>query len=442
MRSAASSSVPDRASGSVFREQQLLVPPKLLATLKSSARARQFLIVLFSLLYFLAGGMVFSTLERGHELEKYKKNRFFYEQMKKLYNFEGCDKDPYFKDMDLCKNQDKFDLLLKEFFERSGNEMEDQRKWTGLWTTTSGGKTSAAAAEASAKTVDNVPSRTNWWERILSPREWGHGGDEGGVRGGSSSASNISFQFPGALFFVLTLVTSVGYGNVHPETHEGRWFTIAFGLIGIPLMCYLLASLGQGIIKTGATLLAAFGNRAGAAAPALETGAGRTTSQGADGPQRAAQQQNQLTRQILVTFRFFCVTAVLGALAYSCVLERGRAVTTTPPSADADLHPPEAASSSWTFVEALYFSACTLMTIGFGDYAPSNTASKVFTVFFILLGLGVTSTFIGLLTKRLEEIGAGEKQGEVGRADRGGGAVGRFDTVARHDAYGSLAASA
>eukprot|EP00392_Amoebophrya_sp_AT5.2_P014637 g14798.t1 len=413
MRSAASSSVPDRASGSVFREQQLLVPPKLLATLKSSARARQFLIVLFSLLYFLAGGMVFSTLERGHELEKYKKNRFFYEQMKKLYNFEGCDKDPYFKDMDLCKNQDKFDLLLKEFFERSGNEMEDQRKWTGLWTTTSGGKTSAAAAEASAKTVDNVPSRTNWWERILS-----------------------------ALFFVLTLVTSVGYGNVHPETHEGRWFTIAFGLIGIPLMCYLLASLGQGIIKTGATLLAAFGNRAGAAAPALETGAGRTTSQGADGPQRAAQQQNQLTRQILVTFRFFCVTAVLGALAYSCVLERGRAVTTTPPSADADLHPPEAASSSWTFVEALYFSACTLMTIGFGDYAPSNTASKVFTVFFILLGLGVTSTFIGLLTKRLEEIGAGEKQGEVGRADRGGGAVGRFDTVARHDAYGSLAASA
>jgi hypothetical protein len=32
--------------------------------------------------------------------------------------------------MNLCKNQAKFDFVLKRFFERTGNEMEDTQRWT------------------------------------------------------------------------------------------------------------------------------------------------------------------------------------------------------------------------------------------------------------------------------------------------------------------------
>ena len=48
----------------------------------------------------------------------------------------------------------------------------------------------------------------------------------------------------------------------------------------------------------------------------------------------------------------------------------------------------------WTVVEALYFSVVTLTTVGFGDFAPASTGGQIFTIFYILTGIGV---FVALL---------------------------------------------
>lgn len=53
----------------------------------------------------------------------------------------------------------------------------------------------------------------------------------------------------------------------------------------------------------------------------------------------------------------------------------------------------------WSPVDALYFSVVTLATVGFGDLHPTTDAAKLFTVLYILFGLGVIAAFISELTK-------------------------------------------
>lgn len=43
----------------------------------------------------------------------------------------------------------------------------------------------------------------------------------------------------------------------------------------------------------------------------------------------------------------------------------------------------------WTVVEALYFSVVTLTTVGFGDFSPTTAGTQIFTIIYILTGLGV-----------------------------------------------------
>ncbi|MBW2964916.1 potassium channel family protein, partial [Candidatus Woesearchaeota archaeon] len=40
-------------------------------------------------------------------------------------------------------------------------------------------------------------------------------------------------------------------------------------------------------------------------------------------------------------------------------------------------------------IDAAYFTAVTMTTIGYGDIAPTHAVSKLFTIFFIFMGVGV-----------------------------------------------------
>eukprot|EP00746_Dinoflagellata_sp_MGD_P010130 gnl/MRDRNA2_/MRDRNA2_120829_c0_seq1.p1 gnl/MRDRNA2_/MRDRNA2_120829_c0~~gnl/MRDRNA2_/MRDRNA2_120829_c0_seq1.p1 ORF type:complete len:620 (-),score=147.85 gnl/MRDRNA2_/MRDRNA2_120829_c0_seq1:115-1974(-) len=50
--------------------------------------------------------------------------------------------------------------------------------------------------------------------------------------------------------------------------------------------------------------------------------------------------------------------------------------------------------SHWSTWDALYFSAVTVTTVGYGDFSPSNDNMRIFTVFYILFGLTIVASVV------------------------------------------------
>ncbi|HEX6474195.1 MAG TPA: potassium channel family protein [Candidatus Limnocylindria bacterium] len=48
----------------------------------------------------------------------------------------------------------------------------------------------------------------------------------------------------------------------------------------------------------------------------------------------------------------------------------------------------------WDPLDALYFSVISLATVGYGDLTPTTALGKVFTIFFVLAGVGVLVVFV------------------------------------------------
>jgi voltage-gated potassium channel len=66
----------------------------------------------------------------------------------------------------------------------------------------------------------------------------------------------------------------------------------------------------------------------------------------------------------------------------------------------------------WTVVESLYFSIVTLTTVGYGDLSPTTAGTQIFTIFYILTGIGV---FVVLLASVAQQYIAQKAEGPSAR---------------------------
>jgi len=154
----------------------------------------------------------------------------------------------------------------------------------------------------------------------------------------------------GTCFFLTHLGTTIGYGNSHPQTALGQLATIFYALLGVPIMGYVLANVARFDLRVSVFVLEnVFGAK-----------------------------MNTIRRQMLVLWSLLVFFLVAGAVVYSML-------------------------EPWTYLQSLYFCFVTLTTIGFGDFLPSSPASKAFSIFYMISGLGVCASIIAVLTGLVAE---------------------------------------
>ncbi len=57
----------------------------------------------------------------------------------------------------------------------------------------------------------------------------------------------------------------------------------------------------------------------------------------------------------------------------------------------------------WSWLDSYYFTIITLTTVGYGDFSPQTDLGKLFTMLYVVLGLGIISSFILLLARQTDD---------------------------------------
>ena len=154
-------------------------------------------------------------------------------------------------------------------------------------------------------------------------------------------------------YFCCVCLSTVGYGDLLPKSGGAKAFTSLYVLFGLSLVA---TSLGA--------MLGALANR-------LQKGLGKVEGRLA--------RRNVHLQQLGGAFVGLFLLAFVGATVVHF-------------------------TERWSWGDSFYFALVTCMSVGFGDFTPAHTSTRVFLIFYLLFAVGWFATALGRIAGALMDV--------------------------------------
>ncbi|KAL8619970.1 hypothetical protein ACOMHN_015252 [Nucella lapillus] len=190
----------------------------------------------------------------------------------------------------------------------------------------------------------------------------------GGAVVGNVSQQGNGWTYDNAVYFTITVVSTIGFGHITPQTAGGKVFCMLFAIVGIPMAVALLASVGTHLRRPIDWL-----HRARPWYPG--------------NPVR----DKRLKSAVVLT-----VGTVLMLCAPSLLFSY---------------------TEGWDYLTALYYSTITLTTIGFGDYVAGLNYESPWLRIVMSLWLALGLAYVAMVISEASDLYSGS-QGEKEDPDK------------------------
>ncbi|KAG6448449.1 TWiK family of potassium channels protein 18 [Manduca sexta] len=216
---------------------------------------------------------------------------------------------------------------------------------------------------------------------LIKTMRGGGGAGVSGAEGAAAAEGRLGYQpdadyrwtFAGSFLYALTLITTIGHGNVTPRSPAGKVAAVCYACVGIPIIMLYLSTLGEALARNFRALY----SRLCPARLATDAFHSRADCLASPAPRDklCAERQRRTPFQAALNLDSFG-----GGYHWTC-----RDHTRVPPPLSALLvvlyvalgtlvfH----ATEKWDFMDGCYFSFSSLATVGFGDLRPGLYASTV-----------------------------------------------------------------
>lgn len=172
-----------------------------------------------------------------------------------------------------------------------------------------------------------------------------------------------------SLYFAVTCFTSVGYGDICPQTVAAKIFTALFVLYGISILGIALGIVGSNLVEVEQNAVGRAGNRVKQRLLKQFQKDSADSDPAVEPQQEASSFVTSVTELILNQLPNL---ALIGGLALWIGHIEG-----------------------WSMLTSIYYGIITTTTVGLGDFSPSKPLARLVAVFFIPISVAVLGELLG-----------------------------------------------